>query len=87
MSDWNRACLAHLTWLLFRGSDSLWIAWIRDVILNGKCFWTMSPNLSSSWCWRRLLKLRSTISFRPELILIMLEHKENAHSTKYLREI
>lgn len=38
VADWNKACLARIIWLLFNGSDSLWIAWIKAVILTGENF-------------------------------------------------
>lgn len=62
-SEWNKACLARLIWLLFQGLESLWIAWVKEMILRGKCFWAIDASSNFSWTWRRLLKLRSL--FRP----------------------
>lgn len=61
--DWNTACLARIIWLLFRGSNSLWIACIHTWLLKSKSFWSVTANSSCSWSWRRLLKLRTM--FRP----------------------
>lgn len=58
--DWNIACLASIVWMLFRGSDSLWIAWVRENLLKGKSCWDVNINANGSWCWRILLKLRCT---------------------------
>lgn len=64
-SELNKDCLARLIWLLLQGSESLWIAWVKEVVLRGKCFKTIDVGSNSSWSWRGLLKLRSL--FRPPI--------------------
>lgn len=56
--EWNQACLACSIWMLFVISDSLWIAWVKSTLLEGKSFWTVKPNAIHSWCWKKLLKIR-----------------------------
>lgn len=50
VADWNTASLARLIWLLFSGSESLWIAWVKDSILKNDSFWSVQASSSSSWC-------------------------------------
>lgn len=51
--------------MLFRGTDSLWISWIRQHVLKEKSFWTVKVQLSRTWSWRKILKLRDV--YRPML--------------------
>lgn len=61
VADWNKACFARIIWLLFKGSDSLWIAWMKEVLIKERCFWSLVSGSNCSWCWRRLLKIRDQI--------------------------
>lgn len=58
LQDWNISCLARLVWLIFSGSESLWIAWVHSTLLKGRSFWTVKIHLYHSWCWKKILKLR-----------------------------
>lgn len=49
-AEWNMACLARLIWLFFASSGSLWVAWVKDVILKEKNFWNIQVDSNSSWC-------------------------------------
>jgi len=54
---WNiSSVIIHIR--LFAKSGSLWVAWIKEYLLKGKSFWNVSIPQNSSWCWRKLLKLR-----------------------------
>lgn len=44
--------------MVFRGLDTLWITWVKMNILGNKSFRTIRAAGSSSWCWKKLLKLR-----------------------------
>ena len=57
--SWNRACVMQNIWAIIVNSGSLWIAWIREYVLNGRSLWNIVLTQSSSWCWKKLLKLRS----------------------------
>lgn len=59
--EWNKACLSRNIWMLFIGSDSLWIAWVKNSLFKGKSFWMVKSNTTHSWCWKKLLKLRPII--------------------------
>ena len=54
----NQVYGLKLIWLLFAGSDSLWVAWIKSHILAGRIFWTSDFSNVGSWIWKRLMKLR-----------------------------
>lgn len=36
--DWNKTTLAHIVWMLFKGSNPLWIACIKAFLLRGERF-------------------------------------------------
>jgi hypothetical protein len=55
---WNISSVIRHIWSLFAKSGSLWVAWIKEYLLKGKSFWNVSIPQNSSWCWRKLLKLR-----------------------------
>ncbi|XP_059454949.1 uncharacterized protein LOC132185153 [Corylus avellana] len=39
-------------------AGSLWVGWVKEYLLRGKCFWIIKIPESCFWCWRKLLKLR-----------------------------
>jgi hypothetical protein len=39
--DWNKASILKHIWHLFTKSGSLWVAWVHENLLKGKCFWTV----------------------------------------------
>ena len=56
---WNITLLLRLIWLLFSGSDSLWVAWHKAHNYSSPYhFWTQQEAQSQSWNWRGLLRLR-----------------------------
>lgn len=63
LSDWNKAHFARLVWMISRGTESLWIAWIHTIMFKGKSFWSVNPDANSLWNWNKLLKVRPL--FRP----------------------
>lgn len=49
-------CLAKVIWSIFSGSDTLWIAWVKNIL--HKCFWTAHAYNYHSWSWKKILKIR-----------------------------
>ena len=45
-------------WNLFTQTWSLWVAWVHENLLKGKCFWTVKKPQDCTWGWRTILKLR-----------------------------
>jgi hypothetical protein len=39
-------------------SDSIRVAWEREILLKRKSFWSVGIPQSYSWSWRKILKLR-----------------------------
>ncbi|XP_023641338.1 uncharacterized protein LOC111831447 [Capsella rubella] len=66
LHDINQVFGLKLIWLLFAGNGSLWVAWIEKKVLNGRHFWSSDFQLSGSWIWRQLMKLRTLA--RPFLV-------------------
>jgi hypothetical protein len=56
--DWTKASMMRHIWNLFAKAGSLWVAWVKEYLLKGKCFWQIRIPQECSWCWRKLLKLR-----------------------------
>ncbi|KAL0804295.1 hypothetical protein Bca101_096785 [Brassica carinata] len=62
----NQVFSLKLIWLLFAGTGSLWVAWVKSYVIEGRPFWTTDFTGIGSWIWRRLVKLRDLA--RPFLI-------------------
>ncbi|KAL0874846.1 hypothetical protein Bca101_024551 [Brassica carinata] len=58
LADSNEVFELRLIWLLFAGTGSLWVAWIKKNIISGRLLWTADFQVTGSWIWRRLMKLR-----------------------------
>lgn len=55
--------MLRLVWLLFSGSDSLWVAWHRAYNCNSSYhFWSQEESPNHSWNWRCILRLRELVS-------------------------
>lgn len=65
ISAWNKTCIARLVWLIFCGTESLWLAWVNKHLLKDECFWELMIKPRISWTWRKLLRLRDV--FKPFL--------------------
>ncbi|KAG2243487.1 hypothetical protein Bca52824_094670 [Brassica carinata] len=60
---WNITLLLRLAWLLFSGSNSLWVAWHREHNCpTSYSFWSQTETQTMSWNWRCILRLRDLIS-------------------------
>lgn len=55
----NNVFSLKLIWLLFAATWSLWVAWTKKHLLEGKIFWTADFDKTKSWLWHRLMNLRS----------------------------
>lgn len=60
LTDWNLVCQSRIVWLIFRGSDSFWIAWVKLNLLKGCSFWTAKAQPYHSCNLKKLLKFRDT---------------------------
>ena len=47
-----------LIWRLFNSSTSLWVQWVKQIILRGESFWDARVGAVGSWIWKKLLQLR-----------------------------
>ena len=47
-----------LIWRLFNNSTSLWVQWVKQIILRGEFFWDARVGAVGSWVWKKLLQLR-----------------------------
>lgn len=58
---WNTAAICKQVWNIASKKDTLWVKWISSVYLKGGDFWSHTPKPDSTWCWRKLNKLKSRI--------------------------
>lgn len=58
LAVWNQVQYLKFIWILLTSSTSLWADWHRSIHLSSQSFWSISPQQSDSWAWRRILKLR-----------------------------
>ncbi|KAG6506034.1 hypothetical protein ZIOFF_031349 [Zingiber officinale] len=59
LSIWNCAAVGKNIWFLLTSYKSLWAAWIRTNKLRTLSYWGIIKPPNVSWCWRKLLDLRS----------------------------
>ncbi|CAL1378578.1 unnamed protein product [Linum trigynum] len=58
---WNQACSIRMLWLFLMQAGALWVAWMYEYKCRQGDLWSLKVKYSSSWTWRRLLKLRGII--------------------------
>ncbi|XP_048624020.1 uncharacterized protein LOC125592699 [Brassica napus] len=63
LNTWNTACCLKLIWMLFFRAGSGWVAWFKEVVLEGSIhnYWTTKPSTSFSWLANKLLKLKTIV--------------------------
>ncbi|KAK4352807.1 hypothetical protein RND71_028325 [Anisodus tanguticus] len=60
---WNAAFVGKPIWLLNERKEILWIRWIHDVYMKQNLdLWTHIPPVDSSLYWRRLNKLKLSMT-------------------------
>ncbi|KAG2285372.1 hypothetical protein Bca52824_044976 [Brassica carinata] len=75
---WNLTLTMRLVWLLFSGSDSLWVAWHRTYNCRSSYhFWSQDELPSHSWNWRYILRLRELVSN------FLISEVKNGYSTSF----
>ncbi|CAL1377821.1 unnamed protein product [Linum trigynum] len=62
LGAWNQACSIRLLWHFLMNSGTLWVAWMNEYKCRKQDLWSFRVQYSSSWAWRKLLKLRNVIS-------------------------
>lgn len=60
LCQWNTASFLHHLWRIIQPSNtnSIWIAWLRNVVIKEKPFWSMKLPSHASWCLKKILNLR-----------------------------
>ena len=61
VKDWNDAAIMKHIWNLFYRKDSIWVAWVREVLLRQGSIWSARIPSRSSWSWRKILQLRDRV--------------------------
>lgn len=60
---WNTTLLLRFIWLLFSGTDSLWVAWNKTHHCRTSYhFWVQQESPMQTWNWHCLLRLRDLAS-------------------------
>jgi hypothetical protein len=62
--DWNKVAVLKHIWNIFTQVGSLWVAWVNEVLLRGRCFQTVKIPHECTWGWRKLLKLDSSCDMK-----------------------
>jgi hypothetical protein len=58
LDEWNRAAMMRHIWSFFVWVGSLWVAWVKEMMLKGRSFWQVSIPQNCTWSRRKLLKVR-----------------------------
>ena len=61
VKDWNDAAIMKHIWNLFYRKDSIWVAWVREVLLRQGSVWDARISSRCSWSWRKILQLRHRV--------------------------
>ena len=61
IKDWNDAAIMkHIRNLLYR-KDSIWVAWVQEVLLRQGSIWNAKIPSRCSWSWWKILQLRDRV--------------------------
>lgn len=58
LETWNRAKIASAVWAVAEKRDLLWVKWVHERYLKNTNWWEYSPRKDSSWCWRKICKVK-----------------------------
>ena len=61
VKDSNDATKMKHIWNLFYRNDSIWVAWVRVVLLRQGSIWNARTPSRCSWSWRKILQLRDRV--------------------------
>ena len=61
VKDWNDATIMKHIWNLFYRKDSIWVAWVSEVLLRRTSIWIAKTPSRCSWSWRKILQLRDKV--------------------------
>ena len=61
IKDLNDATIMKHIWNLFYRNDSIWVAWVREVLLRRSSIWIARTPSRCSWSWRKILQLRDRV--------------------------
>ena len=61
VKDWNDATIMKHIWNLFYRKDSIWVAWVREVLLRRTSIWIARTPSLCSWSWQKILQLRDKV--------------------------
>ncbi|GJY63033.1 RNA-directed DNA polymerase, eukaryota, reverse transcriptase zinc-binding domain protein [Tanacetum coccineum] len=61
LSVWNKAMISKHLWYVAADKDTLRVKWINTVKLKGRSIWEISEEVSDSWGWRNILKIRHKV--------------------------
>lgn len=57
----NVVSVLKLIWHVVSEQPSLWVKWVRIMLIGKNCFWSIKENSTKcSWMWRKFLKYRDT---------------------------
>ena len=57
-SEWNKVLCLRFIWLLFSGTNSLWVQWQKHHHLRSSSFWALERKNTDSASWNSILALR-----------------------------
>lgn len=58
LEEWNHVAMMRHFWSLFVKACSLWVAWVKEILLKGRSFWQIKIPQVCTWSRMKLLELR-----------------------------
>lgn len=68
---YNHTCALKLLWLLLFRTESIWVAWIHQNVIQNKKNWAIKQNEAQTWIFKQILKQKIVPVSGSELYLVM----------------
>ncbi|XP_074266088.1 uncharacterized protein LOC141588551 [Silene latifolia] len=59
--SWNNAQMVKRVWKLIYRPHSIWSRWVYTYVLKGHDFWLATTNISHSWYWNNVIKMKDLL--------------------------
>ncbi|KAJ9535522.1 hypothetical protein OSB04_un001343 [Centaurea solstitialis] len=66
LRKWNHVLLTKQIWKIIGNGENLWVKWIHEYRLKGKCFWDVGSVFDAPWFWIKMVRFRE--KFRDHLV-------------------
>ncbi|KAJ9535293.1 hypothetical protein OSB04_un001605 [Centaurea solstitialis] len=58
LRKWNKILLTKQVWKIVGNHENLWVKWVHEYRLKGRCFWDVGSVFDASWFWIKMVRFR-----------------------------